>query len=244
MHIDTEALQDSLQRIRSAPQETDLTKAMGRIIAAVNALFDYDGAGVMFVDDAGALRYVASSDEIGRLLEEAQLAAGQGPCVDTYLHNRVVSSKDVHSDARWQELPRHLDRRIQAVAGAPIRLGGGPVGTLNVYRSTAQEWDTSDTEALMAYTALVGEILATAVAARDHSVLAGQLQYALDYRVVIERAIGFLMGRDGLDAGEAFQRLRTEARSQRRRVADLAAELLGDPTTPPSPPAAAPGGAR
>jgi GAF domain-containing protein len=237
MHIDTAALKDSLEQIRSAPRETDLVASMERIIAAVNLLFDYDGAGVMFVDDGGDLRYIASSDETGRKLEEAQLAAGQGPCVDTYLHDRVVTSKDVHSDLRWPGLSQHLDQGIQAVAGAPIHLGGGPVGTLNVYRSIAQEWDASDTSALTAYTALVGEILAAALAARDHSVLAGQLQYALDYRVIIERAIGFLMGRDGLDANEAFQRLRTEARGQRRRVADLAAELLGDPTTPPAPPA-------
>jgi AmiR/NasT family two-component response regulator len=44
---------------------------------------------------------------------------------------------------------------------------------------------------------------------------------------VIERAIGLMMGRSGdLDAVAAFNRLRNVARSQRRRVAEVATDLL------------------
>jgi AmiR/NasT family two-component response regulator len=50
--------------------------------------------------------------------------------------------------------------------------------------------------------------------------------------VVIERAIGFLMATHGVDAVTAFSRLRREARDRRRRVADLAAEILGGTTLP------------
>ena len=41
---------------------------------------------------------------------------------------------------------------------------------------------------------------------------------ALDYRAPIERGVGYLMARDGLDQAPAFQRLRTAARSNRRRI--------------------------
>ena len=56
--------------------------------------------------------------------------------------------------------------------------------------------------------------------------LAGQLQYALDYRVVIERGVGFLMGRDRIDAVTAFNRLRRAARASQRRIGDVASDLL------------------
>ena len=56
--------------------------------------------------------------------------------------------------------------------------------------------------------------------------MADQLQYALDYRVVIERAVGYLMGAHRLDAVTAFDLLRRRARDSRRRVADVAAEVL------------------
>jgi transcriptional regulator with GAF, ATPase, and Fis domain len=236
MHINPSVLKESLDRLQLAPHQPDLVRALESIITAVDTLFDYDGAGMMFVDDNDELHYVAATDEIGRNLEQAQLAAGEGPCIDTYVHDRVITSKDAHNDSRWPVLSAHLDQQITAVAGAPIRLGGSPVGTLNVYRSQAQEWDESDTDALSAYTSLAEEILTTALAARDQSTLSGQLQYALDYRVIIERATGYLMGAQGLDAVTAFQLLRKQARDSRRRVADVAAQLLHDPTTPPVPP--------
>ena len=56
--------------------------------------------------------------------------------------------------------------------------------------------------------------------------MADQLQYALDYRVVIERAVGYPMGAHRLDAVTAFDVLRRRARDSRRRVADVAAEVL------------------
>ena len=64
--------------------------------------------------------------------------------------------------------------------------------------------------------------------------VADQLQYALDYRVVIERAVGYLMGTHHLDAVTAFDVLRRRARDSRRRVADVATEILGGSTGPAS----------
>lgn len=75
---------------------------------------------------------------------------------------------------------------MRAVAGTPVLLGGSPVGTLNVYRDERVEWDKSDVNALAAYSGLVAEVLVAALAAQEHGIVAGQLQYALDYRVVIE----------------------------------------------------------
>ena len=123
---------------------------------------------------------------------------------------------------------------MRAVAGIPILLTGSPVGTLNVYRSEPVEWDRSDVSALTAYGALIAEVLATALAAQEHSTVADQLQYALDYRVVIERAVGYLMGAHRLDAVTAFDLLRRRARDSRRRVADIAAEVLDGAAGPAS----------
>jgi AmiR/NasT family two-component response regulator len=53
-----------------------------------------------------------------------------------------------------------------------------------------------------------------------------QLQHALDSRVVIEQAKGYVAGRDGRDIDEAFRTLREAARNQRRSLADVARETL------------------
>ena len=121
--------------------------------------------------------------------------------------------------------------------GAPTHLGGGAVGTLNVYADHPHDWDSTQIAAVGAFAQVIDRLLNSSVARRRSDRLAQQLQYALDYRVVIERAVGYLMGRDQVDDVTAFSRLRSAARSQRRTVVDLAREVLdGQPLpTPPAP---------
>jgi AmiR/NasT family two-component response regulator len=67
--------------------------------------------------------------------------------------------------------------------------------------------------------------------------LIDQLEHALHYRVVIEQAKGILMEREQLDPAGAFDRLRKAARARRRRVSDVAAEVVEGHALPlPSPP--------
>ena len=233
-HIDEEALRSSLQRLCEAAFDADVVGVMKRTVDAVHGVFGYGGAGIMFITESGDLAYVAASDEGGRQLEQAQAGAGQGPCYESYLYAREVVSNDVHADSRWPDLGNRLSRQVRAVAGTPILLGGSPVGTLNVYRDKPVEWDKSDINALAAYSGLIAEVLVTTLRARERSIVADQLQYALDYRVVIERAVGYLMGTHRLDAVTAFDVLRKRARDSRRRVADVATEMLGGTTGPAS----------
>ena len=51
---------------------------------------------------------------------------------------------------------------------------------------------------------------------------------AFEKRARIERAKGVLMEREGLGQQEAFERLRSEARSSRRPIAEVVDELLDD----------------
>jgi len=53
----------------------------------------------------------------------------------------------------------------------------------------------------------------------------GELEDAIDRRATIERAKGILMERHGVSDKEAFEMLRAEARSNNRRVYDVASEV-------------------
>jgi anti-anti-sigma factor len=204
-----------------------LTASLREVIDAVPPLFGVDGAGLMMVDEGIALQELASSDEPGRTLELLQQELGEGPCADTLTEDVVVATRDVRVDERWPNLgPRMQGVGVAAVLGVPTHLAGGAVGALNVYRSEPYEWTDDDVAALQTYNGVLERLIALAVAAQRHDELAQQLQTALDSRVVIERAIGLLMGRHGLEATEAFDRMRKAARSQRRRVYDLALDLL------------------
>jgi AmiR/NasT family two-component response regulator len=56
----------------------------------------------------------------------------------------------------------------------------------------------------------------------------GQLQYALETRIVIEQAKGVLAERHGISMDDAFDRLRRASRASRRRIHDVAREIVAD----------------
>ena len=99
------------------------------------------------------------------------------------------------------------------------------MGTLNVYAAHPRGWDDSEVAAIQAYTRVIASLLRTAVRAHVSGKAAGQLQRALDHRGLIEQAKGVIMERRGLDQQAAFELLRAQARSTRRRLHDVAAEV-------------------
>ena len=228
LHIHPQALSASVEGLASvAADPTSLEEGLGRVIEATRQLFAVSGAGLMMVDADGALRYVVATDPAGAALEAAQEEIGEGPCVDAFVLSREVRVDDLATDGRYPRLAeRVVPRGVHAVLGVPTRVGGTPIGSLNVYRDAAYAWDESDAAAIGAYNGVVESLLVSAVAARKSGELAAQLQNALDRRVLIERAVGVLMGRHGVDAVAAFNALRSQARDGRRAVVDLAADVL------------------
>ena len=204
-----------------------LTAALQEVIDAIPPVFGADGAGLMVIDEGISLKEVASSDEPGRTLELLQQEIGEGPCTQTLVEDMVVTTTDVTADERWPELaPRMVGVGVRAVLGVPTHLAGGAVAALNVYKSEPYEWTDGDVEALQRYNRVLERLIAMAVVTEQQDEVVEQLQTALESRVVIERATGLLMGKHGLDAVDAFDRLRRHARSTRRRVYDVAIDVL------------------
>jgi GAF domain-containing protein len=225
--IDAEALERSLRRLRHQTIGDELSNGVQRVIAATKELFGASGAGVMMVDETAMLRAVAATDERGFLLETQQEECGRGPCVDALTFDQVIWSTDLANDDRWPALvPELPDAGVRAVLGLPIHVGPVPVGSLNVYRDQPSEWSPAEIDALSAYATVIDGLFRAALQARNREELADQLQHALDHRVVIERAVGVVMGREAIDAVTAFNKLRDVARSSERKVADVATELL------------------
>jgi AmiR/NasT family two-component response regulator len=121
---------------------------------------------------------------------------------------------------------------VRAVLGTPVRVGGVTVGTLDVYRENAHEWDESEVAALARYAEVIATTMTAAVQAHTAGELARQLQYALDYRVVIERAVGYLMAKGDIDPVAAFNALRNAARSRRTKIGEVAEHVLSHGALP------------
>lgn len=225
--IDATALAASLRRLEATQANTVLEESLQRVVDACTQMFDISGSGLMLADEHSDLRYAVYTDPTSRLLEDAQLETGEGPCVDTFIRDAITATPDVVTDDRWPVLTTRIaDSGIHAVLGVPVHLSGIPVASLDIYLDREHVWDAAEQHALSRFADVAEAMLATAVTAEHAGVLAAQLNYALDYRIPIERGIGFLMARDHLDHVAAFNRLRATARTTRRKIGDVAQTLL------------------
>jgi GAF domain-containing protein len=226
--IDPDALAASLRRLATLGEPgTGVVEALQLVTQACVDLFHVAGSGIMLADEQNVPRYAAASDGPGRVLELAESDTGQGPCTEAFVNNTLVASADVMTEGRWPDLASALrPQRVRAVLGLPVRLGGVTVGTLDVTYDHPHIWQEDECQALARYRDLVESILAAAVTAHTAGELAAQLQYALDYRVIIERGVGYLMARDQIDSIAAFNKLRRAARDTQTKIGDVAQRLV------------------
>ena len=231
MPIDAEQLTASLRGLERSGDDPDVLGALSAAVLACVDIFAVAGCGLMIADEHQILRHVMSSDAPGHALEHVEAAYGEGPCTDCFVHNTVIGTVDLAAEERWPRTAAAVaPLGVRAVLGIPIRLGAVPLGTLDVYRRDPHDWDDSERHALHRYGDVMEIIFTSALAAERAGELTHQLQYALDHRIVIERAVGYLMGAEQLDAVAAFNKLRRAARDQRRKVGDVAREIVERPS--------------
>lgn len=225
--MDAEQLAASLRRLGEEPARLPLRHSIQQVVDACVQVFGVTGCGLMIADNQSVLRYAVATDGPGRHLEEVQLETGQGPCIEAFVRDDIVVSEDLATDSRWPQVAARVGPLgVHGMLGVPVYLSGLAVGSLDVYLDEPHRWERAEQRALRSYADVVGSLIEAALSAHQAGELADQLNYALEHRVPIERGIGYLMARDGLDHADAFNRLRRSARNARRRIGDAAEELL------------------
>jgi GAF domain-containing protein len=224
--IDATALEQTLRALRTQIAERDPCVTLQNTVHAASVIFSLSGAGLMLRDQYGVLRYVIASDESSRILEIVQEDLGDGPCIDCVIHDRIVASDDLATDTRWPSIGPKTEGAVRATLAVPVRLANVPVGSLNVHMERPRYWTDTDRRAIAAYAAVISDALAATMIVQQHSELADELQYALDHRIVIERAAGMLMGRLTINDVTAFEALRRTARNTRAPIAEVARHVL------------------
>ena len=216
---------DQLADLRSSPVTVE--EALERVVATADTLFGVDGAALMLADRDQSLRNLAISDARAALLEELLVEHGEGPCVDAYDDKEPMAADDLADDDRWPRFaPAAADGGLLAVLASPIPYSDQAVGVLTVFDGQAHPWTEPEREAIVAFTELAALLILNAMEAAERGKLASELQVALDSRVVIEQAKGVLVGRHGLTTRQAFERLRGQARDQRRPLSEVARAVV------------------
>jgi GAF domain-containing protein len=208
--------------------EMRVEEAMHRIVQTTHTIFSVDGAGLMLADVDHHLLNVAVSDERMRHLEELQIRHGEGPCIAAFEDKELVGTEDLTQEQRWPSFSQHaVARGVRAVLASPIPYNQDAVGVVAVISEERRPWAPEAELALLAFTDLAALLIASMLLGEQQTELAAQLQSALNSRAVIEQAKGVLIGQQGISSHAAYVQLRAQARAERRKLAIVAAEVVG-----------------
>jgi GAF domain-containing protein len=209
--------------------EVSVEDGIREIVETTHSMFDVDGAGLMLADSSQHLRNVAASDDRFAHLEELQVRHQEGPCIEAFDTKQLVSVNDLAEAGRWPLFSEAaVERDIRAVLASPLPYNQDAVGVVAVLSERSRPWSPANELALLAFTDLAALLIATIIQGEQQSEMADQLQGALNSRQVIEQSKGILMGTQGISARTAYEQLRARARSQRRKLAEVCAEIVQD----------------
>ena len=209
----------------------DVVEVLDGLMSTCLELLQIDEAGLLLNDPEGKLQRVASSSEEARLLELLQVQTREGPCVEVV---RTGTSIVVHEigreSARW---PAFAERAaaygFNSVYAFPLRLRDSTIGALNLFglASAALDDEQRVIAKALADIATIGILQQRSI--HRTSLLAENLQRALNTRIVVEQAKGILAERGGLPMEQTFALLRSYARSHNLKLSELAHAVVYPP---------------
>lgn len=180
----------------------------------VTVVLGIDSAGVS-VQESGRLRFVTALDERAARLEKAQEHGQAGPCVDAWRSGKAVAVTDLSECASsWGTCPQEArEAGIVAIAGIPMRLGDKTIGALCLYSTTRRAWSPDDLSAAHVLADMATSYVMNVSELDRQRRINGQLQEALDSRIIIEQAKGVLAAELGISVDRAFDLMRRYARA-------------------------------
>jgi GAF domain-containing protein len=214
--------------------EFDLIDFLQLLADRAASLVDAAAVGIVLADPRGRLEFMAGSNENAKLLELFQLQNREGPCLEAFRTAQPVINVDLSAaDDRWPRFaPRATALGFHAVHAFPLRLRQQSIGAMNVFGATkGGDFEDTDVTVMQALADVASIALIQERAVRRGEVLTEQLQGALNSRVVIEQAKGAVAQARGVSVDDAFDRIRSYARSRRRHLTDVAHTIVADPAT-------------
>jgi hypothetical protein len=185
---------------------------------------------VLHMPDEGAPAQVAATDEeLIRLARDA-VGWGEGPGLEARRTGRPVPDTALDGDLARRAWPRYTARALQLgygrAAALPLHVGDDTLGALVLLGPGSTTLRPGLLELGQALTDVAGWTLGRERRLHETRALADQLGHALTSRIVIEQAKGTLAARLSITVDEAFRLLRTYARSHRRRLTEVAREVV------------------
>lgn len=184
--------------------------------------------GLVLVDRRGELQVMASSTERMHVAELFEVQNEEGPCFDCQRAGEQILNEPLDSAAdRWPRFgPMARDAGFRMAHALPLRLRRDVIGAMNIFDTELREMTSLQVNLsqFLADAATIGILQERSV--RQQTDIAGQLQGALNSRVVIEQAKGVVAEQQHVAMEEAFAMLRGYSRNSRVPLSELAEAVV------------------
>ncbi|GAA1932788.1 GAF and ANTAR domain-containing protein [Nocardioides hwasunensis] len=206
----------------------DLVDFLHNLTDHAAAVSGADAVGLLLADHHRVLRFMAASNDTGEMLELFQLQNSEGPCLDCFTTgDPVVNAELVNAAERWPRFaPAATAAGLRSVHAFPLRLREETIGALNLFSRTGSRFASDEVGVVQALADVATIAILQERSILRAEVLTEQLQGALNSRIVIEQAKGALAQMEGSTPEEAFDLMRSRARATRRRLVEVAADVL------------------
>ena len=208
----------------------DFVDFLHELTVKAAAVSGADAVGLVLSDHRGRVRFMAASNETGKLLELLQIQNHEGPCLDCVTTGTPIVNADLsRATDRWPAFaPLAREAGFQSVHAFPMRLRDKVIGALNLFGTEDSRFEPDEVRVVQALADVATIAILHERNLSQAEVLTEQLQGALNSRVVIEQAKGALARAEGISTADAFAVLRSNARSHNERLVDVAREVLAD----------------
>lgn len=200
------------------------------LITLCAELLQVSAAGLLLADGRGALGLAAAAPGQSSALEMAQLTDAEGPGLDCHRTGAPVICTDLTAAGpRWPRFAAAARAAgFRSVHSVPLLLRGEALGAIDLFRVAPGRLSAGTAELARALAAISAVGLQHRRTIRDREMVIGQLQTALDSRVLIEQAKGVLAERSHTSVDVAFAALRGHARCTGRKLVEVAVAVVRD----------------
>jgi GAF domain-containing protein len=210
-----------------------LNRLLNVILETAVEVLGFDAATLSARSPEGALSTVAATDQALVPADEAQYAAGDGPCLRTMDKPEPVILSDFASldEERWRSfLETAQELGIQSSLSMHVDLGDTEklAASLNLYGRRSREIGADQVRQASIFASQLATAMKSVEAYEAAAHLAANLAEAMRTRAVIEQAKGMLMAERQIDADEAFALLATLSQHANTKLRDVALRLVED----------------
>jgi hypothetical protein len=208
-----------------------VTGTLERIVSlAASSVDGCDEAAVLLVAE-GRASTAAASGPWAAELDELQIGAGEGPCVDAAVEGALFYASDLIDDVRWPAFgPAAVAAGLRSVLA--YSLSAKSPSALNLYARLPEAFSATARAQCQLFATMARLALDSAEERAASELRAENLTEALRTRELIGQAQGILMERERITAEQAFDVLRRASQQVNVKLRSVAETLVQTGETP------------